>query len=401
MDKGLRYGEVVDIVSETVGVSTDEAASKVNDHLEALQYDHEDVSFADDMHPHESSTPHLAAVEITRKCNLECVYCYAGSSPEQTATMPLARTKEVFDKLADAGIPQTWITGGEPMAHPKFGEIIRAASERGLYTVVATNGTPLAFNDDYPSLVEEYVDEIQITIDGPTAETHTALRGTGFDYVVEGVENIVSIAESTIVTVGTTLCDTNIDHIEGIVNLAADLGADVWAFAPMIPMGRGKENTGLELSPEQMVEAHQKVDQLQADREDIGVMSVMVGLSTLSNTKSSTARCSACNYKIFIHPGVETYPCIFLRQQEHKLGNILEEPLEQILSTSRAKYFIEDVDNSDADTPYDMIDEECKSCILMKEGVCNAYCKAVPKESYCTKHIEESPLHEKYVEFTN
>ena len=64
-------------------------------------------------------------LEITGKCQLECVHCYAGSSPRGThGEMVFDDWKRVISEAADAGVQHVQFIGGEPTLHPHLDELV-------------------------------------------------------------------------------------------------------------------------------------------------------------------------------------------------------------------------------------------------------------------------------------
>ncbi len=125
------------------------------------------------------SAPYNVSLMITRRCNLNCLYC--GSAPEQFLREDMT-TKELLstiDELASCGVFRIAITGGEPLLHPDFFVIINAILKHPMRLQIDTNAT----------LVTEKVVErlkefsrpflLSVTIDGITAETYDHIRGPG------------------------------------------------------------------------------------------------------------------------------------------------------------------------------------------------------------------------------
>jgi Radical SAM superfamily len=84
-----------------------------------------------------SSTPELVDVKITDHCTFGCAFCYQGSTA-QGQHAPLERVIAVFDQLADMGVFEVALGGGEPLAHPDFEAICTAGMERGLAVAFTT-----------------------------------------------------------------------------------------------------------------------------------------------------------------------------------------------------------------------------------------------------------------------
>jgi Fe-coproporphyrin III synthase len=78
----------------------------------------------------------------TRRCNLHCVHCYASADGnEHEGELTTVEAKTVIDDLASFGAPVLLFSGGEPLLREDLCELGRHAVERGLRTVISTNGT--------------------------------------------------------------------------------------------------------------------------------------------------------------------------------------------------------------------------------------------------------------------
>lgn len=81
-------------------------------------------------------TPLLMQVELTEACNLRCRFCYNSQQPRYNK-----RIFEMLEKLAEQGVMQVNLTGGEPLAHPQFFEILEKACSLFPNVVILSNGS--------------------------------------------------------------------------------------------------------------------------------------------------------------------------------------------------------------------------------------------------------------------
>ena len=54
---------------------------------------------------------------LTRGCNFECTWCYAGSSPEEQDFLPLETLRPLTEDAAEVGVQLFVLTGGEPLIY--------------------------------------------------------------------------------------------------------------------------------------------------------------------------------------------------------------------------------------------------------------------------------------------
>lgn len=78
--------------------------------------------------------------EITGKCQLSCVHCYAGSGPDGThGTMTADQWETTLTEAAALGARLVCFIGGEPTLHPSLPQLVRHALSTGMEAEVYTN----------------------------------------------------------------------------------------------------------------------------------------------------------------------------------------------------------------------------------------------------------------------
>ena len=127
------------------------------------------------------------AFEITNRCNLTCMHC-CFSAGKQGEEMTTQRVTEILQKIIKWQPDKITITGGEPLLrndlleHLKF---LREAFE-GII-ILATNGT-LIHKGNVSDIIQ-YIDRIDISVDGVDEESSRKIRGRGvFAKVLKSVE---------------------------------------------------------------------------------------------------------------------------------------------------------------------------------------------------------------------
>lgn len=79
---------------------------------------------------------------ITRKCNLKCLHCYSNSENKHyPGELTTAQGLKLIDELAEYNIPALLFSGGEPLTRGDLFELAAYAKEKGMRTVLSTNGT--------------------------------------------------------------------------------------------------------------------------------------------------------------------------------------------------------------------------------------------------------------------
>ncbi len=193
---------------------------------------------------------------ITRTCNLQCIHCYADSHPQMyTGELDWNQCCEVIDDLADYGASALLLSGGEPLVHPRFKDILSRASERGLKMTISTNGTRIT-----PELAKLFkqleVAYVGISLDG-IGEIHDHFRGTpgSFEKAIRGFKRCEEVGQKTGLRL--TLTRHNVQCMDEILDFIERENIKRVCFYHLVPTGRGVDVASL--TPE---EARKAMDTL-------------------------------------------------------------------------------------------------------------------------------------------
>ncbi len=189
----------------------------------------------------------LVAWEVTRKCNLNCVHCRAGSErgPYPGELSP-SKCLEILDQISSVGEPIVILTGGEPILREDVFELAEQGTQMGLRMVMATNGTLLT-----PDIVEKIrasgIKRVSISIDGADEDMHDRFRKEpgAFKRAVEGIRLLRK--GNVEFQINTTVTRHNIGKIKDILDMAVQLGAAAHHIFLLVPTGRAKEMVNQEI----------------------------------------------------------------------------------------------------------------------------------------------------------
>lgn len=213
------------------------------------------------MHPHTSpshqpasssnASPRVVAWEVTRRCPLACRHCRAGAQNRAYDNeLTTDECLRVLDSLAAFGRPMIIWTGGEPMARPDILDLVRAATERGLRSVMAPCGT-LVTRDSLLALKEAGVMACSFSLDGADAAAHDAFRGVAGAF--ENVTRAMSVAKEIGMPfqINATVSRLNKDTLPQIRQTAIERGARTLDLFFLVPVGRGATLRDLALPPDE------------------------------------------------------------------------------------------------------------------------------------------------------
>jgi SynChlorMet cassette radical SAM/SPASM protein ScmF len=146
--------------------------------------------------------------------------------------------RDVVRQAKQLGVSYVKLSGGEPLLHPRIGEILETAGRERIGLVLSTNGVLCT-----PSLVRELsrirLRGVSVSLDGADAETHEWVRGeTGcFAKAVQGIRTLAEAGLSP--SIGMVVLRRNIRQVKAVVDLAESLGASSVTFNLAQPTGRG------------------------------------------------------------------------------------------------------------------------------------------------------------------
>ena len=185
--------------------------------------------------------PTTLLAELTHRCPLHCPYC---SNPLDLIRAESELTtddwKRVFTQARALGVLQLGLSGGEPLLRKDLEELAAHARQEGLYSTLVTSGLGLT-RARAERLKEGGLEHIQISIqdsDPVVAERIAGVRSVKHKQAAAALVRELGFA----FTVNVVLHRANLDRLEEIIDLAADLGADRVELANTQYYGWGLEN---------------------------------------------------------------------------------------------------------------------------------------------------------------
>lgn len=191
--------------------------------------------------------PRYAVWEITLACNLACVHCGSRAGRPRERELTTAEALGVVGQLAEAGVEEVTLIGGESYLRPDWDVILRALADRGIRTSLATGGRGLT-RERARRAREAGVESVSVSIDG-LEPAHDRLRG------VRGsrrwaTEALAILREEGIPTAANT--QVNRENLADLEALAEDLiarGIAAWQVQITAALGRAADRPAMLLRP--------------------------------------------------------------------------------------------------------------------------------------------------------
>lgn len=346
--------------------------------------------------PIRTHIPHAIDLYITRRCNLNCIYCFADAKYEANQTggnrcdeMHLDRINSLIDQIAEMGIKKITLAGGEPTLRPDLAGIISRLINYGIEVFLPTN--LYSMSDKLArELIDSGIKEVQVKLDAANPKTQDRLSRVRGSHrkLVRGIETLkrYSFKVSTVAVV----TSWNIMEIPDVIRICANLGVNevspriytpgVWALH-----GRGGEY--LNPSPESILWLEKKIRELQEKYKDIMKISSLNSSILHEKRESDVPRCPGFISTCTILENGLVVPCELLSDfsNEFIIGDVKKETLIDIWNSEKAERWALRKDLKFKE-PCSLCDEfeRCKggcpwkSIVAYGKWVCDPHCHKAP-----------------------
>ncbi len=169
--------------------------------------------------------PKSAFYEITYRCNANCDFCFL---PHHNAAGELdtINSKHVLDKLADNGVMNLLITGGEPFVRSDLIDILLHAVQKDFYHIrINTNGIEL--NNDHIAFLKEHrlwVKEVKMPLFSFDPEVHDMHLGVAGAYraMMRNAQRLRT--QGIMVRFSFVALDTNVNQLSSAITRCQENG---------------------------------------------------------------------------------------------------------------------------------------------------------------------------------
>ena len=279
--------------------------------------------------------PVSISFEPTTSCNLRCPECPSGLRAFTRPTGMLQKDffKETIDEIYKELLYLIFYFQGEPYLNTQFLEMVRYASDKGIYTATSTNAHYLT-EAAARKTVESGLDRLIISIDGTTQDVYTSYRvGGKLEKVIEGAKNIVKWkkelnSKTPFVFFQFLVVKPNEHQIEDIKRLAKEVGVDEVRF-------KTAQVYEYETDPNQLIPENDKYSRY--TRQENGTY---LPKNKLAN------RCWKMQHANVITWDGLVVPCCFDKDATHQLGNLKNQSFKEIWHNSNYKQFRKELMNS-------------------------------------------------------
>ena len=210
----------------------------------------------------EKRIPLSAEIELTERCNNNCLHCYinlaADDEEARRRELTFKEIRSMGDEAVDMGCLWWLITGGEPLLREDFTDIYLDLKKKGLLVSVFTNGTLIT--PELVRLFKRYPPrDLEITVYGVTHKTYERVTRTPHSFEASR-RGIKLLQEGDVpFTLKAMALRSNVGELAEINNFCKPISKGPFRFDPFLHLRlrpndrRNRQITNERLSPDEIV----------------------------------------------------------------------------------------------------------------------------------------------------
>lgn len=210
--------------------------------------------------------PFWLLAELTYRCPLHCVFCYNPVNYDNIkAELSTAEWIRVMQEARALGAAQLGFSGGEPLLRDDLEELVARARELGFYTNLITSGVGLN-EKRITALKAAGLDHIQLSFQDSTQEMNDFLSSTKTFELKKKVAGLIKQHDYPMV-MNVVLHRHNIPHVDKIMDMALDLGAEYLELANTQYYGWAMQNRAQLLPTREQIVAAEETIKMYREQE--------------------------------------------------------------------------------------------------------------------------------------
>ncbi len=264
-------------------------------------------------------------LELSRACNIRCLYCYAESGKPLPDELSLVEIFSVIDQAADLGARKIIVLGGgEPLLYPHLFEVMDHIAAHKMQVDLFTNGTLI--DDEIAGKLFARNVAVSMKMNSRKSEIQDALAGKigTFSAIDKGLAALLAAGypnDEHILGIESIICRQNYDEIPDLWRWARKRSIIPYIEA-MTMQGRAKHNPELEVSRAEIKTLFEKLAEIDGAEFDNQWLPI---------PPLAASHCARHEYSCTVTSIGDINPCPGVNIAA---GNIRETSLREILETS-------------------------------------------------------------------
>jgi mycofactocin radical SAM maturase len=256
--------------------------------------------------------------ELTYACNLACVHCLSSSGRRDPRELTTSECMALIEELQRLQVFYVNIGGGEPTVRGDFWELVEYATAHQVGVKFSTNGSRITPEVAERLAASDYVD-VQVSIDGASAEINDAVRGRGSYATARRAMERLASAGFRGFKLSVVITRQNAGQLNEFKALADRYEAQL-RLTRLRPSGRGADVWD-ELHPT-AAQQREVYDWLVNQGDEVLTGDSFFHLSAFGQALPGLNLCGAGRVVCLIDPVGDVYACPFAIHDEFLAGNV-------------------------------------------------------------------------------
>ena len=329
--------------------------------------------------------PLVVELDPTAVCDLACPGCISADLVSIGNSFSKDRLMEIGQEFIDSGVKAViLIGGGEPLAHPKTGELISLLGQNDVHIGITTNGS---FINRFLEPISEYANWTRVSVDAGSNELFTILRPTkgGRSKFERIIDNMRMLAKTKKGILGFSyLIQTEADgpgikknthEIFQAAQLSKEIGCDYFEVKPTYQFRDDAVHKLMKHKEKYMNEAKEQIEMLNSLEDDNFKILKAINLEHSLNgvnvkQPKSYKKCPSTHLRTTVTPS-GVYICPYWRgKKDFKIGDLNKMKFSDLWNGSERAKIMDKTDISVTCSGIHCLrDETNKKCIEIKNKI--------------------------------
>ena len=219
--------------------------------------------------PGERPKPRLAVWELTLACDQKCIHCGPRAGRARPGELDTDEALRLVRELADMGVGEVVLIGGEAYLRNDFILLIRAIREAGMSATMTTGGYNLT-RARAEAMVQAGISSTNVSIDG-LRESHDRVRNTAgsWDRAFAALRHLRAAGSK--VAVNTQINVYTRHELLDLLELLAVQGVHSWQLQITVPHGNAADHPEIVLQPYMYLELFEVLDRVLDRALELGI----------------------------------------------------------------------------------------------------------------------------------
>ncbi len=283
--------------------------------------------------------PRSLTLMITSKCNLRCHHCWPESGPAgDFIHVDRDKVQAMLQNFRILGIDTIILTGGEPLLHPQWFDILsHACLIPGIKEVCLQTNATLFTSEvvrQIASLSQHNV-IIQVSLDGARAKTHDRLRGVGsFNRTMGGLVRLAEHGLAEQIRVSLTETAENFEEIPLLLELLQSHGISQFVSGTLVRGGRAAKINKTGVKPPVPLQYEMLLHQFTSDQAFKEQYENKARIAPLEWYRGmNTAVEHGCRFltNSYITAEGTLFPCVMFQVEKYAARDVYSQPIAETL----------------------------------------------------------------------